>query len=57
MIQVSVLAFSSVPEGGKLCITAGEASMASGTCGLEIVTLWASSKRANFVADSLTNRK
>ena len=30
---VRICHLASVPEGGKLCITAGGASIASGTCG------------------------
>ena len=34
-LKFRICHLASVPEGGKLCITAGGASVANGTCGLE----------------------
>ena len=35
LLKFRICHLASVPEGGKLCITAGEASVANVTCGLE----------------------
>ena len=43
------------PRRGPMCITAGGASMASGTCGCMYIPQRASLKRAKFAVDSLAN--
>ena len=35
LLKFRICHLASVPKGGKLCITAGGASVANGTCGLE----------------------
>ena len=55
-LKFRICHLASVPEGGKLCITAGGASVANGTCGLEYGKSIGVLEGANAIAEHFARK-